>query len=1447
MRVVEAPLTASQMQAWLLDRVLGGELPLVVGAALYDVDVDVPVLRACLDAVAGRHEALRTTVVTVRGRPMLRLDGHASARAVDNLGTLDGADDVDDIALQLWLCEHRATFGTVDLASGPPWRASLVRLGAGGHALVVTAHPIVADARSLTVILDEVRALYDAALGGPRADLPRAVAYRDHVAGVGSGPGTAYWGKRLTAAVALAGERRRGGLSATASETVALRVAREGTGLGAELQPLLTAVVATAFARRRHQGASVVGVALDTRRAAPQAIVGPCTTWLPIVVDADPSQPVRALVAEVGESITSAVDHTPLPVEDLVAGSPLPAVALGVAVGVGPARRLAQLDGLTDEAEPVWRGRALAGHTLLAQPAEGGLLLGLEYRLDVEDRASARHRLEGLAEAVAAAADAIDGDGPALRVRDLPLVGRRQRRLLVASGTGPRRRYATDDVAELVERVIQRQPGAAAVVEDRGRTMTYAELGRASDAVAAFLRRDGVGEDDVVGVLVPRSADLVATLLGILKAGAAFLPLDPDEPANRREYMVRDAGVRRVLTTRRVGDPGDALDGGARSGNPPDRLAYVLYTSGSTGTPKGVLVEHGALANQLHWQQEAMPLAPGDRVAYRCSVAFDPSLSEVFGTLAGGATIVAAAPGRERDVAYLLDLVARHGVTSLGVTPALLDAMLAHRHFDGLPGVRRIASGGEELRPATARRCLDATSAELVNLYGPTETTINATFHRLDRDAPLDVVPIGRPVANTEARVLGPRLEPVPIGVVGEVCIGGAQVARGYSAADQGRFVADLFTTGGRMFLTGDLGRTRADGTIEFVGRADRQVQVRGRRVEPAEVEAALGRNPAVRACAVVPATRDGGPTSLDAYVVAEGPAGPSATDLRRSLLVELPAAMVPARFFAVDELPRATSGKVDRAALASRPARRLGTSRPRRRLTDTEAAVVDAYAHLLGAAEVGVDDDFFDRGGDSLLAVELVARLGDRLGCLPDVRDVFEAPTPADLAERLDVAHAPTLPPVTRRPQRSGQALPASPLQTGVLEAPGVPAGHPVQNRALAVRIRGRLDVDRAADAARAVVRRHGALRTALCRDGDRWLQHDVPDATCTVATLAVAGDDGLSSALRHAAEQAFDLGRPPLFRMSVFELAGDDHVLSFVTHRAVADDWSLHLLLRDWSRAYFHLVDGCAAPPPLAYDHADHCAWFDAASASGSAAPHLTHWAALLDDRPPDVMFAEPVGARPDRFRATVVRRDVDGRVALGLAVLARRAAVPLRTVLMVGFHRFLARHAGRDDVVFGVPDSGRRGLPQFEGVVGVFERTLPMRLAPARGAGGRDGGDGGGDGPGPAAVPALLGEAQRAVAAARRAHFLPAEAYGPARPSVVVTHATPPALQPGTVTLDLVDVDDAHTDVALHVATSESGARLRARLQFGGPVSLARAEGLADDYLAALADLVGAAGEG
>jgi amino acid adenylation domain-containing protein len=557
-------------------------------------------------------------------------------------------------------------------------------------------------------------------------------------------------------------------------------------------------------------------------------------------------------------------------------------------------------------------------------------------------------------------------------------------------------------VPGLVADQAARTPDAVAVACGDAR-LSYAELAARAERLARVLAGRGAGPEQVVAVALERSAELVIALLAVLRAGAAYLPLDPSYPAGRIEFMLADARPAAVVTARDMQLPAEVdlprLPAGPRPGNP----AYVIYTSGSTGRPKGVVIPHRGIVNRLAWMQAAYRLGPGDRVLQKTPVSFDVSVWEFFWPLLEGATMVLARPGGHGDPGYLSRVIAAAGVTTTHFVPAMLESFLDSADLGACGSLRRVICSGEALPGLLARRFAASLGADLHNLYGPTETSVDSTAWQCGT-GPGDP-PIGRPIANTRVFVLDRWLAPVPPGVAGELYIAGAGLARGYHrqpVLTAGRFVACPSGSGERMYRTGDLARWTADGVLEFAGRSDDQVKIRGFRIEPGEVAAVLAAAPGVRQAVVTAREHGPGDVRLVAYVVPADGAVAAGLDgvVREFAARRLPEYMVPSAVLVLDALPLTLNGKVNRAALpAPDYAATVSDAGPR---NEREAALCQLFAQVLGVERVGVHDSFFDLGGHSLLAVRLVSWVRMTLGAELGIRAVFDAPTVAELATRI-------------------------------------------------------------------------------------------------------------------------------------------------------------------------------------------------------------------------------------------------------------------------------------------------------------------------------------------------------------------------------------------------------------------------------------------------------------
>ncbi|MEU9568263.1 amino acid adenylation domain-containing protein, partial [Streptomyces sp. NPDC048161] len=712
---------------------------------------------------------------------------------------------------------------------------------------------------------------------------------------------------------------------------------------------------------------------------------------------------------------------------------------------------------------------------------------------------------------------------------------------------------------ELFAAQAARTPDALALI-DGGTELTYAQLDARANRLARLLVDRGVRPGGTVAVALPRSVELVVALLAVHKAGAAYLPLDLDYPAERLAFMRADARPDLVLDDL---DAIAALTGTAAADGTehgpsvalsPELPAYVIYTSGSTGRAKGVVIPQRGVVNRLLWMQDTYRLAADDRVLQKTPSSFDVSVWEFFWPLITGATLVMAAPQGHKDPAYLAELIRTQGITTAHFVPSMLDVFLAEPTAAQCTALRRVICSGEALSAGLTERFRSTLGAELHNLYGPTEASIDVTAWPCLTDT--GVVPIGRPVWNTRTYVLDAALRPVPPGVAGELYLAGTQLALGYldrPGLTAERFVADPYgAAGSRMYRTGDLARWTPEGVLEFLGRSDDQVKIRGFRIELGEIENALMGHPSVGAAVVV--ARQG---RLAAYLVP--PAGteamPDTEAIRVHLGTSLPAYMVPAAFVTLPELPLTANGKLDRRALPEPDFARMVSGREPR--TERERALCAAFADVLGLDTVGADDDFFRLGGHSLLVMRLVSRIRDRLGMEIAVRTVFDAPTPAGLAAHVD-ADAPQRAPLV--PVVRPEVLPLSFAQRRLwflyeLEGPSA-----TYNMPLALRLSGELDEGALRAALNDVLVRHEALRTVF-RDVEGGRPHQVVLPAVDVRMGWWSGqvaEAELPVALAEAARYAFDLNAEIPVRAGLFRVSRDECVLLILLHHIAGDGWS-------------------------------------------------------------------------------------------------------------------------------------------------------------------------------------------------------------------------------------------------------------------------------------------------
>ncbi len=1359
----ELPLSFAQQRMWFLARLDAGgfayNAPFFVRL---EGPLDGGVLQRALAELVRRHEALRTTFPEVEGRPVQRVAPELEvALPVEELQALDATARTEAVR-QRTEAEARRPF---DLAHGPLLRARLLRVSRDEHVLLLVMHHIVCDGWSFGVMERELTALYRALSTGEPPALPELpVQYADYavwqrrwLTNETLKPSLAWWKQQLAGAppaLELPTDRPRPPvksfrgalLPVPLSPALSQEIRALGRREGATLFMTLLAGFQALLARYSGQSDIIVGSPSSGRNTrAIEGLVGLFIHMLPLRVESSDAWTFRELLRRVRQTCLDAYAHQDVPLEQIVDAlrtardpSRTPLFQVSFALQSSPCSEL-RLPGVA-ATEPVFEpGVAKFDLTLFVRETESGLVGIWEYDTALFDKETVARMAAHYARLLEAATAR-----PELPLAQLPLLSEAERHQVLSQWNDTRGDFPREAcIHSLFEAQVARTPDAVAV-ETKDSRLTYAQLDHRANQLARYLLRRGVRPGDRVGLCVRRSLGMGVGLLGILKAGAAYVPLDPGYPRERLALMSQDCGAAVLLTEEPLRDllsPDVAkvcLDGDAEAiareeDTPPEvpvwpeSPAYAIYTSGSTGRPKGALISHRALANHMAWLLSAFGLRPGDRILQKTPLSFDASVWECWAPLLVGGPLVLAPPEAHRDPAALVDCLVRQRITVLQVVPSLLRLLLEEPALSRATHLRWLFCGGEALATELAPRLrARLPQVRLVNLYGPTEVTIDATSALASGEETGATVPIGRPVANTRAYVLDGLGQPVPPGIPGELFLGGEGLAHGYlgqPALTAERFIPDAFsgTPGARLYRTGDRARWLRDGTLEYLGRMDAQVKVRGVRVEPGEVQAALTGHPRIRE-AVAVAREDGpGGKRLVAYVVPRAEPTPTSAELRAFLADRLPEYMVPSAWVVLPALPLLPNGKVDTRALPAPDLEQTAEEHVPPR-TFLEQVVADSWALLMGLSRVGANDHFFERGGHSLLATQVTSHLRAVLGVELPVRAVFEAPTVAQLAERLqslrEDARGWQPPSLAPTPREAPPPLSFAQQRLWFIEqlAPGGFS----YNVPLFARLTGPLDVAALEYSLGAIVQRHEALRTTFTEMDGQPVQRIAPELALTLPVEAL---ETLTEAERYRelqrraeleAQRPFDLRRGPLIRAKLLRLAASEHVLLLVLHHIVCDGWSLGVLLRELEALYRAFCLGTRSSlPALPVQYADFAVWQRQWLRGEVLETQLAWWKEQLAGAPP-VLELPTDRPRPpvQSFRGAFLMVPLPAALSAELRRVCLEERVTLFMALLAGFQALLSRYSGQPDIVIGSPIAGRN-RQEVESLIGFFVNTLALRI--------------------------------------------------------------------------------------------------------------------------------------
>ncbi|QBD82929.1 amino acid adenylation domain-containing protein [Ktedonosporobacter rubrisoli] len=1370
-RQAALPLSFAQERLWFLDQLQPDAPIYTISLALnLNGSLDRLALERALNRLIERHEPLRTVITAHDGVPVQHIVAHLELELpYADLAREASPLERESMAYRLIQEEVRRPF---NLEQGPLVRARLFCPGKDKHIFLFMLHHIIADGWSIDILLQDLSALYSAEKEQTLAKLPaQDFQYADYVlwqrewlAGERLAEQQAYWSQQLLGApptLDLPTDRPRptiqtyrgSVLSFAFTPSLSLGVREISQEEGVTPFMVLLAALHVLFARYTGSYDMVIGTPTAGRvRQETEQMVGLFLNTLPLRIRSSSELSFRALLGLVREVAIDAYMHQDIPFEKLVevlqpersqSHSPIFQVLF---VFQNTPQKNAHWPDLQTQIVEIGSHTARFDLTIEMRETEQGIQGAIEYNTDLFERSSIARLVSHLQMLLGEAVT-----HPDLWLIDLPLLTDAERnRVLVAWNETHVEHTSVHCLHKLVEAQAARTPDAIAVSFEQMQ-LSYQQLNARANQLAGLLRTKGVGAEVPVGICLPRSLDLIVGILAVLKAGGAYVPLDPSYPMLRLADLLQDTNAPVILTSEEVSHvlpqgPSQTLFLAAlyaqmasfSEEDPdwevhPDQLAYIIYTSGSTGRPKGAMNTHRGICNRLLWMQQSHGLAPEDSVVQKTPLSFDVSLWEFFWPLCAGARLVIAIPEGHRDTDYLTKLVHEEAITTIHFVPSMLQAFLQEpRVVAQCQSIRQIICSGEALGPELRDRCLDLLGehACLYNLYGPTETAVEVSVWQCTLARQEAIVPIGTPIDNIQLYVLDDYLQPVPVGVGGELYIGGVGVGRGYWRRGEmtaERFLPDPFSQqfGARLYRTGDRARWRGDGAIEYLGRVDEQVKLRGFRIELGEIENVLALHPLVQANCVIVREDTPGRQNLVAYVVPAAQDPSLTAELKDFLHARLPVYMVPALYEYIEALPLTQSGKLDRRALP-KPKERAATGQDSvGTLSQIEELLTSIWSGMLQVEHISIHDNFFEIGGHSLLATRVISRIREIFRIEIPLRVLFEAPTIAELAQKIEEIRQEGTPdvgmsPVYRNQPRPAQ-IPLSFAQERLWFLSELEPKSPAYNIPFALRLRGQLRISALEASFNALVERHEILRTALKTQEGMPFQVISPEFTFNIpvitleATTSEGQEHEIYALAMEEARSPFDFTRSTLVRVKLLRRNQYEHILLLTLHHCIADAWSIGILAQELSELYNATLEEREAQlPALALQYADYALWQREWLQGTVLEQQLAYWRSLLGDAPlvlelpldyprPALQVLEGAGCAINLSEALTGR----------LKSISVKEGVTLFMTLLAAFQVLLLRYTGQEDLIIGTPVAGRT-RHDTEDLIGCFVNTLPLRVS-------------------------------------------------------------------------------------------------------------------------------------
>lgn len=1365
----QLPLSYAQQRLWFIHQMepqqISYNLP---GAARIRGPLNLAALEKAFREITRRHESLRTGFVSVNGEPRQFVDPEVRLELpLIDLTVYTPAESSEKLEELEWL-ESRTPF---DLEHAPLLRMKAVRLSADEHLLLVTMHHIISDGWSFKILLRELKTLYEAYIIGKDASLPElkiqygdyAVWQRKWLDSSRLEEQISYWTTQLAnapRALDLPTDHPRPVVQSNRGTQQRIQLAKELLDQlrkvcrqqSVTLYMTLLAALQSVFYRYTGQQDIVIGSPIaGRRRTETEGLIGFFVNTLAMRTKISGELTFTQLLQKVKKTTLDAYAHQDVPFEKLIE-------TLSPERDIGRTPLFQVIYGLQDESLPETQlgeanvqmfqldnGAAKFDLTLMLEESETGIQGLLEYSSDLFEPATITRLIAHFRNLLDSAAL-----NPEQTISTLSMLGEAERHQLVVEWNQTTIAFPQKCVHELLDEQAVCTPDAAAIIfEDR--KLTYAELNQQSNQIGRYLRKLGVGREVKVGICVERSLEAVAGLAGILKAGGAFVPLDPEYPAERLRYMIADLDVQVLVTHKDLGDRFPDFSGRIvcldadwstiAKEDPttfapacvPENLAYVMYTSGSTGLPKGVGVQHASIVRLVR-NTKYIDFSQARKFLQFAPISFDASTFEIWGALLNGAQLVIFPPGLP-SLSDLGQFIQANAIDTMFLTTSLFHQMM-ETEDSTLKGVKQLITGGEIVSPQIAARGITPGNV-LLNAYGPTENTTFSTSHPMStlEDVGEGPLSIGVPIANSQVYVLDAEMQPVPAGVAGELFTGGAGLARGYinrPDVTAEKFVPNPFSEmpGQRLYRTGDLVRWRADGKLDFIGRADRQIKIRGFRVELGEIEEALLQHAGVEDATVLTIEQDGTGKRLVAYVATGREAAVTSEELLDDLRQRLPDYMVPGGWVLMEQLPTTTNGKIDRDALkALEP--ELSWNRDRGKdeavpvRTPVEEIVCGIWEQVLKIHRVGVNDSFFDLGGHSLLATQIVSRVEQIFSVHLPLRTLFEGPTIREMARAIEQVlgkETEVQAPPIRCTDRQ-QPLPLSYAQQRLWFIDQLEQGSASYNVSGGLHFAGPVNIDALDRAFQEIVRRHESLRTRfeVVRGEPRQIiEKEVRVALPIVDLTSVAAAHQEVTArktVRSEIEQAFDLRQAPLLRVKLLRIAPEEHLLVVTMHHIVCDGWSLGILTREFGELYEAYCAGEESPlPDLVLQYGDFAVWQREWLQGEVLERQMSFWKKQLSGAPPLELPRDYPRPPIMSHRGGSLEYGFSAELTAKLQQVSRREGASLFMVLLSGFNVLLASYSGIEDVSVGTPIANRNRV-EIESLIGDFVNSLVLRTDVSR----------------------------------------------------------------------------------------------------------------------------------